>query len=233
MIIKPIRTSVFNEGDDLSKFIIKHIKILADDSVLVVTSKIVALAEKRTVAASTAAVKDKLIRAESSWAIPGKYAWLTLKDGLLMPSAGIDESNAQGKLILLPRDSFRAARLLRRQLMKHYHVKNLGVLITDSRVLPLRAGVTGVTLGYSGFRGLKDYRNKLDIFKRPFKFSQTNVADGLAAAAVLAMGEGSEQQPLAIITKAPVEFVAKDKPNELAIPLKDDLYRALFTKLPK
>lgn len=105
-----------------------------------------------------------------------------------MASAGIDESNANGKLVLLPKDSFKTARFLRDKLRQKYGVRHLGVLITDSRTTPLRAGVTGVALGYAGFRGVKDYRGTPDIFGRKFKFSRTDVADSLATAAVFAIG---------------------------------------------
>ena len=194
MIIQPIKTRIFQEGDDLFLFITDYFKKLSEKSVIVVTSKIAALAEKRTAVAENIKMKEKLIRAESELAIPTKYAWLTVKDGMVMASAGIDESNANGKLILLPKDSFKTARFLREKLQKHFRVKHLGVLITDSRTIPLRAGVTGVALGYAGFRGVKDYRGTPDIFGRKFKFSRTNVADSLATSAVLVMGEGNEQR---------------------------------------
>ena len=233
MIIQPIKTRVFQEGDDLFAFITNYFKKLPEKSVVVVTSKIVALAEKRTSVALNDKAKEKLIRAESEFAIPTKYVWLTIKDGMVMASAGIDESNAKGKLILLPKDSFKTARVLRNKLRRKYGMRHLGVLISDSRTIPLRAGVTGVTLGYAGFRGVKDYRGKPDIFGRKFKFSRTDVADSLAAAAVLVMGEGNERQPLAIIEGAPVEFCDRVNRDELRIDLQEDMYRPLFLKLPK
>ena len=150
-----------------------------------------------------------------------------------MASAGIDEYNANGKLILLPKDSFKTARELRNKLRQRYGIRHLGVLITDSRTVPLRAGVTGIALGYAGFRGVKDYRGTPDIFGRRFKFSRTNIADGLASAAGLVMGEGSERQPLAIIEKAPVEFRDKVDRGELRIDIQEDMYRPLFSKLRK
>lgn len=233
MVIQPIKTRVFQEGEDLLSFVVNYIKKLREKSVIVVTSKIVALAEKRTAVAGNDRAKEKLIRRESEVAIPTKYVWLTVKDGMVMASAGIDESNANNKLILLPKDSFKTARLLRNTLRRKYGVRHLGVLITDSRTVPLRAGVTGVAVGYAGFRGVKDYRGTPDIFGRKFKFSRTNMADGLAAAATLTMGEGSERQPLAIIGGAPVVFCDKIHRKELHIDLKEDMYRPLFSKLPK
>ena len=148
-----------------------------------------------------------------------------------MAAAGIDESNAQGKLVLLPKDSFVAAAKLHKVLLKKYKIKNLGILITDSRVLPLRAGVVGVALGYAGFKGIKDYRGQADIFGRVLKMTKVDIADSLATAAVLLMGEGNEQKPLAIIEDMPVEFLNKVNRKELIISLEDDLYAPLFGKI--
>lgn len=229
MIIQPIHTRIFKEKENLLTFICEHLGPLPEKSVIVVTSKIVALAEGRVAELNSEKAKEKLIRAESEWALRTKYVWLTIKDGMVMASAGIDESNADGKLILLPKDSFKAARVLRKQLQAKYKVEKLGVLITDSRTIPLRAGVTGVALGYAGFRGLRDYRGTPDIFGRPFKFSRTNVADSLATAAVFLMGEGAEQFPLALITHAPIEFCDRTNRRELHIPIQDDMYQPLFS----
>lgn len=233
MIIKPIKTHVFQEGDDLFLFITRYLKKLPERGVLVVTSKIVALSEKRTTVAENTEAKEKLIRKESEFAMSTKYVWLTVKDGMVMASAGIDESNANGRLILLPKDSFKIARVLRKKLQQRYGVKELGVLITDSAILPLRAGVIGTALGYAGFRGIKDYRGTPDIFGRMFTFSRTDVADSLATAAVLLMGEGNEQQPLAMIEKAPIEFCDRVNRKEIHIDIQDDMYGPLFSRLPK
>jgi len=117
--------------------------------------------------------------------------------------------------------------------MKKFGLKQLGVIITDSRTMPLRAGVTGVAIGYAGFRGVRDYRGKPDLFGRLLHVSRTDVADSLATAAVLLMGEAKECQPLATIEDAPVEFCERIDRNELKISLEDDMYRPLFTHLPK
>lgn len=233
MIISPLKTRVFKEGEDLFTFVSQYCHTLPERSVLVITSKIVALAERRTAVLTSEAAKEKLVKMESQFALPTKHVWLTIKDGMLMANAGIDESNANGKLVLLPRNSFKTARLLRKKLQRTYKVKKLGVLITDSRTIPLRAGVTGVALGYAGFRGVRDYRGKQDIFGRVAKYSRTNIADSLATAAVLVMGEGNEQQPLAVVKKAPLEFCDAVHRSELRIAIADDMYRPLFLKVPK
>jgi len=232
MKIKPIKTRIFIERENLLWFIRKFVPNIPEGSILVVTSKVVALAEGRTATVRSMAEKEKLIRAESQWAMRTKYVWATLKDGALVASAGIDESNGNGKLILLPKNSMVAAQKLRKQLLRQYKLRHLGILITDSRIAPLRAGVLGIALGYAGFKGLRDYRGTKDIFGRKLKYTQTNIADSLATAATLVMGEGKERYPLAIITAAPVEFVEKLKKHELKINIKDDMYGPLFKSFP-
>jgi coenzyme F420-0:L-glutamate ligase len=230
MIVRPIKTRIFHEGDDIICFIEEHIPKIKNGSVLVVTSKIVALAEGRT-----ALLKDKneVVKRESELALKTKFVWLTINKGDVMADAGVDESNAQGKLILLPKDSFRAASLIRRELKKMYGVKDLGVILSDSRVAPLRAGVIGVALGYAGIKGLRDYRGKPDLFGRKFRYSKTNVADSLATAATVVMGEGRERQPLAVIEDAPAVFSNLTSVGEAQIPIEDDMYQPLFARVLK
>lgn len=234
MIVRPIKTRIFRENEDLFKFVTKYVKRLPQKSVLVITSKIVALAEGRTNSDTSKEMKEKLIKSESQWAMKTKYTWLTIKDDVVMLSAGIDSSNADGKLVLLPKDSYKVAREIRKKLREHYGVKKLGVLITDSRLYPLRSGIVGIALGYAGFKGIRDYRGTKDIFGRVIKLSQTDVADSLATAAILVMGEGSEQQPLAVIEAAPVEFTDKNPSRrELYMDPKNDVYQPLFEKAQK
>jgi len=124
-----------------------------------------------------------------------------------MPSAGIDESNSNGFYILHPKDLQETANKIRIYLCKRFKLKNVGVLITDSKTTPLRWGTTGVALAHSGFLALNDYIDTPDIFGRKLKVTKVNISDGLAAAAVLVIGEGREQTPLAIISEtASVKF---------------------------
>ncbi|HEY4522684.1 MAG TPA: coenzyme F420-0:L-glutamate ligase [Candidatus Paceibacterota bacterium] len=225
MNIRVIKTRVFKEGEDLVAFIKKYVPKLKNGSVLVVTSKIVALAEGRTALPKNAA---KIIRAESAWVKKTKYGKLTLKDGMYMWNAGIDESNANGKIVLLPKDSFASAKKLYASVLQKTAIRKFGVIITDSRIMPLRAGVVGVALGYAGFKGLRDYRGKKDIFGRKLKYTQTDMADALASAAIAVMGEGSERQPLCVIENAPVEFTVRTNKRELLVSPADDMYRPLF-----
>ncbi len=230
MIVKAITTRIFKEGENIFGFITHNIQKIKNGSILIITSKIIALSEKRTAVIENSKTKEKLIKKESEWAKKTKYCWLTVKDNMVMASAGIDASNGNGKLILLPKDSFKTAHFLRRQLKRFYKINNLGIIVTDSRSLPLRAGVTGIALGYSGFTGIRDYRGKPDIFGRKFHFSRTNIVDGLATAAVLCMGEGDERRPLCVIDEAPVVFTKKTNRKELYIDIKNDMYKPFFLK---
>ncbi len=89
MIVTPIKTSVVYVGDDLLRHITTHIPKLADGTILVVTSKIVAFAEGRWVPQASARLKAKLVREESEWSMKTKYCWLTIKDGTILGSAGM------------------------------------------------------------------------------------------------------------------------------------------------
>ncbi len=228
MQITPIKTRIFKEKEDLFSFILEQVKHINENSILVVTSKIVALSEGRTALYKNEKQKITLIKKESDFTFKTKIVWLTFKDGMVMANAGIDESNAKGKLIFLPKDSFKSAEILRKKLMQHFQLKNLGILITDSRLLPLRAGAVGMAVGYAGFEGVRNYIGKKDIFGRVLKMSKTDVADSLATSAVFCMGEGKEQQPLVLINDAPVCFVKKINKKELKISPNKDLYLPLF-----
>jgi F420-0:gamma-glutamyl ligase len=198
---------------------------------LVVTSKIVALSEGQVIQHKSQRQKNELIKKESSFAINTKFVWLTLKDDTIMADAGIDESNGNGNLILLPKDSFVSAQKTRSLLRTHYKVKNLGIIVSDSGLLPFRNGVIGMARGYSGFEGIRDYKNKKDIFGRKFLYSKTNIADSLATAATVCMGEGNEKQPLALITDAPVLFTDKINKKELKINPTDDIFYPMIKNM--
>ncbi|NCU44768.1 putative folate metabolism gamma-glutamate ligase, partial [Candidatus Falkowbacteria bacterium] len=215
MEIRPIKTRVFEVAENLLVFLDQYFLDIKEQSVLVVASKIVALSQGRAVPMVEGSAKEQIIQEESQLAIPTEQVYLTIKDGLFMANAGIDESNADNKMILLPSDSFQSAEMIRNYFQNKYQLKELGVIITDSHCLPLRAGVIAVALGYAGFVGLKDYSGQSDLFGRPFKFSKVDIADSLATAAALCMGEGDESQPLAIISGAPIEYCDKTDKNEL------------------
>lgn len=228
MKLTAVKTAVFSPREDLPAFVARHIPAAAERSVLAVASKLLALWKGEILPYESRAQKEALIRRESSAALKTPLAWLTIKDGMIMTNAGIDESNADGKLLLLPADCYAAAEELRRALCARWGVKELGVLVTDSMILPLRAGVTAAAVAYAGFKGVKDLRGTPDIFGKTLEVTLVNAADSLAAAAALCMGEGKEQSPLCVVEGAPVEFRPGADPDEIKYPAEDDLYTPLF-----
>lgn len=228
MKITPYRTRIFKEQENLISFITGYVLELKEKDILVISSKLISLWKGLSVPYKSTRQKEELIRQESVACLKTKLAFLSIKAGMVMTNAGIDESNACGKLLLLPKDLYACAEEIRLALCKKYGLKKLGVIITDSMILPLRAGVVGAACAYSGFQGVRDERGKKDIFGKPLSVTQVNLADALAAAASVTMGERKEQSPLCIIEEAPVRFVAKTNPSEIVYPPENDLYAPLF-----
>ncbi len=204
--------------DDLMMFLKESFswQSLKEKSVVVISSKIVAIGEGRCVKATDAFEKPELIKQEADFYIDknkvsGQISTLTIKNNILISSSGIDESNANGYYILWPKNPFLAAKKIHAFIQKEYKVKNIGIIISDSHRMPLREGIMGMGIAYHGFYPLRDYRHKKDIFGRSLKYSQTNIVDSLAAAAVFSMGEGNETMPMAIIEDArDLEFTDTD-----------------------
>lgn len=231
MIVKAYRTRVFKENENLIDFIVKYIPKVKDGDIIVVTSKIAALSEGRTAETGDEKSREALIKKESTFALKTKYTWLTIKDGMFMASSGIDESNADGKIVLLPKDSFKSAKFLHTKLSRIYNVKNLGIIISDSAIMPLRNGTIASSLGHFGFKGINNYVGKKDIFGKILKMSRVNISDSLATSAVLLMGEGNEQKPLAKISDAPVIFSRNINKKDSSIAIKDDIFYPLIKNL--
>lgn len=234
MIVKAIKTRKFLPPQDNLWDLLSVIKELEENSVVAVTSKVVAISEGRCVlffktTKDELAVKeaDKYIPREMS---PGGWILHTIKNNMLIASGGVDESNGSGYYILWPKNPQQSVKKIWLFLRKKFKVQNLGVIITDSRLVPLRRGVVGIAIAYYGFKPLKDYRGKKDIFGRVFKMETSNLPDSLATAAVVVMGEGAETQPIAIIKNCPgVEFIQHEfKPKTLddsfEIPEKEDMF---------
>lgn len=242
MKVVALRTSIVEPRSDctLSSFLDEHLPTISEGSILAVTSKIVSLFEKRVVKVGDRE-KDELIYEEADVYIPAALnpygIALTIKNNLLVPNAGIDESNAHGHYVLWPENAQKSANEIRRYLRARFHLEKVGVVITDSTTSPLKRGTLGVAIAHSGFLALKNYIGKPDIFGRPLRVTQANLRDALAAAAVAVMGEGNEQTPLALIEDVPfIEFQTHD-PNaeefqELRIAMDKDLYAPLLKNVP-
>lgn len=238
MIVKEVKTRKFlPPKDNLLELLNESVKSIEENSIVVVTSKVVSIAEGQCIPIKKIKDKDELIIKEADKYIPRDLApneWImhTIKNNLLIASAGIDESNGAGYYILWPKDPQSSAEKIWQFLKNKFKIKNLGVIITDSRLIPLRRGVVGISIGYFGFEPLKDYRGTKDIFGREFKMETLNIVDSLASAAVLEMGEGSEQTPIAIISDIPtIKFSSKSNFSDFEISQKEDMFAPFLSSV--
>lgn len=226
--------------ESLHAILDRYIPALAENSIVVITSKIVSLCQERVVPKPLEAdpgFKAALIKQEADSilkTLDNPYGlYLTLKNNILIPSAGIDESNGDNVYILYPEAIQQVASLAWNQLREKHAVQNLGIIISDSHTTPLRRGVTGIALGWCGFQPLYSYVGKPDLYDNPLRVTHINLLDALATAAVLVMGEGNEQSPLALIEDAPkITFLDRepsvDEEASIHIPIAEDLYGPLL-----
>jgi coenzyme F420-0:L-glutamate ligase/coenzyme F420-1:gamma-L-glutamate ligase len=208
-------------GDDLAAIIVKALRdadlALAAGDVLVLAQKIVSKVEGRsvdlaTVTPSPRAVmlaketgKDacvvELILAESTEVLRHRPGVLIVahKLGLVLANAGIDRSNVDGRerVLLLPRDPDRSCAELRRAIAAGTGVE-AGVVIIDSIGRAWRNGTIGTAIGVAGLPGLLDLRGTPDLFGRPLETTEVGLADELAAAASLVMGQAGEGTPVVL-----------------------------------
>jgi F420-0:gamma-glutamyl ligase len=129
----------------------------------------------------------------------------TITKNSLMLSAGIDESNSDGNFVLWPKNPLQTAKSIHYLITQKLNIRDFGVIIADSTSKPFRLGTTGLSLAHWGFKELNNYIGNNDLFGRTITVSKANVAEGIASAGVLVMGEGSEQTPLALATQ--LDFV--------------------------
>ena len=150
---------------------------------------------------------------------------------MLLPSAGIDQSNSPtGDYLLFPKYPYQSLKTLWQALKTNWSLKNLGLIMTDSHTTPLRRGVTGVGIAHFGFQAVLDQKGTNDLYGRELKVTTINHVDALAAAAVWVMGEGKEQCPLAIIKGAMLNWKGDSSSKDIRISPEEDLYRPLFQK---
>ena len=129
--------------------------------------------------------------------IPGFL--LCMKGGTLLPNAGVDASNAPpGCVTPLPADPDQSALSIKAVIEARAGVR-IGVIVADSRTHAMRLGCSGVAIGSAGIPSVIDDRGRKDLFGRELEVTKRAVADNIASAAELVMGEADECTPAAII----------------------------------
>jgi coenzyme F420-0:L-glutamate ligase/coenzyme F420-1:gamma-L-glutamate ligase len=240
---------LISEGDDLGALLAAALRradiVPADRDVLVVAQKVVSKAEGRCVSladvvpsACAQAVAEivrkdarlvELILSESTEIIRERPDVLIVAHrlGYVMANAGVDQSNVAHdggeRALLLPLDPDASAARLKQQLDGEFGV-DLGVVINDSFGRPWRKGVVGVALGAAGIPALQSLIGAPDLFGRKMRMTEVAVADQLAAAASLLMGEANEGIP-AVLVRGVVSPGQPTPASVLLRPKETDLFR--------
>ena len=208
-------------GDDLAELIADALQRsdtqLDDHDVLVVAQKIVSKAEGRLVDLATVVPSEQARRRARQTGKDPRLVELILREsvrvvrqtdsliitettfGAVMANSGVDQSNIEaGHALLLPEDPDRSAVTLRQQLMQRLS-KTVGVVIADSMGRAWRKGIVGHAIGVAGVQALVDLRTSLDLFGRALRVTQIGLADEIAAAATMVMGQGAEGRPVVLV----------------------------------
>jgi coenzyme F420-0:L-glutamate ligase / coenzyme F420-1:gamma-L-glutamate ligase len=221
-----------------------HICLRSND-IIVVAQKIVSKAEGRTVDLADVIVSDRAIElsqitakdprvvevvlSESSEVLRARRGLLIVRHrlGFVMAQAGVDRSNVPGedRVLLLPKDPDASAEALMRTLRDQFRLEaGPGVVVSDSFGRPWRHGTTNVALGVAGMPALWDRRGELDRGGRVLEATQVAWADAVAAAAGLAIGEGAEGIPAALV-RGLTSIAPEGHGRSLIRSLAEDLFR--------
>jgi len=239
-------------GDNLAQLIVKTMKregvSLSDGDIIAIAQKIVSKAEGRIVrlrdvkpsekARETAKVTQRdprlveLVLRETSKIVKASQQIFIVenKNGLIAINAGIDKSNVKNddSYALLPINPDKSARMIRSQIME-LTGKKVAVVICDTYSRPFRRAQVEFAIGVAGIDPFQDYRGQEDLFGYIIKVKRAAVADEIASAAELAMGQGREAVPVVIVKNlSRVEWSEKTSANDLLISREEDLFSGIL-----
>ena len=201
--------------DDLAKIIYKKIE-LKDNDVVIIASTIVAKSENRKFKIENIVPKKLAIDIANKNQKDPKFVQAVLdrskecliespmmlvesKSGLVCINAGIDDSNVEnGFLLDLPEDSDKSAFRIG-ETLKKLTGKKVSIIITDTNGRAFKIGQTGVAIGVYGIHPIKDWCGKKDLFGNILEVTKEAVADEIASAANLLMGEGDGGVPIILL----------------------------------
>jgi coenzyme F420-0:L-glutamate ligase/coenzyme F420-1:gamma-L-glutamate ligase len=148
------------------------------------------------------------------------------KKGIVCANAGVDRSNIEGEknVVLLPKDPDASAQKIRREI-KRLTGCDVAVIVSDTHGRPFRMGEINVAIGVAGIKPIRDRRGEKDLFGYELKIKQTSIADELASAAELVIGQADEGIPVAIIRGYNYQVMENASVAELTRPKEKDLFR--------
>ena len=242
MEIFPIKIPKKDAGFDLFRTIVESEFQFQENDIVVVSSKFVSMSEGTLIDLKTVKVSERaralasrfkmderiaqISLQESDYVVSGIPGFLlTINDGMIAPNAGIDKSNCPpGKIILYPKDCFKSAKQLRKKFFKKFGIR-IGIVISDSRLMPTRIGCTGIAVGVSGFDPVEDERGKRDLFGKKLRVTFKATADSLATIGVFVMGESNESIPIVVIRGADVKKTKRNlSMKNMTVSPKIDIY---------
>jgi coenzyme F420-0:L-glutamate ligase/coenzyme F420-1:gamma-L-glutamate ligase len=147
-------------------------------------------------------------------------------NGMVCANAGVDRSNIKGErnVVLLPKDPDASAQKIRQEI-KRLAGCDVAVIVSDTHGRPFRMGEINVAIGVAGIKPIRDRRGEKDLFGYVLKIKQTAVADELASAAELVIGQANEGIPVAIIRGYNYQTAESMSATELIRPREKDLFR--------
>ena len=147
------------------------------------------------------------------------------KHGFVCANSGVDRSNVEGErnVALLPDDPDRSAETIRKE-VKRLTGCDVAVIVSDTHGRPLRTGEINVAIGVAGIKPIRDRRGERDLFNYVLRIKQTAVADELASAAELVIGQADEGIPAALIRGYSYPRAENAKATELVRPREKDLF---------
>jgi coenzyme F420-0:L-glutamate ligase/coenzyme F420-1:gamma-L-glutamate ligase len=224
----------------------RHALVVRDEDVLLVCQKIVSKSEGRFVDLDALEVSPRALELASRCGKDARLVEVILQEstevvrcapqvlivrhrlGLVMANAGVDQSNvpdSESRVLLLPKDPDGSAAALRTALFSLLGIAP-AVVVTDTFGRAWRQGVCGTAIGSAGIVTLLDRRGEEDRFGRKLKVTQTPVADQLASAATLLMGEGAEGRPVVLARGVPAAWRRESaRAADVLRPIAEDLFR--------
>lgn len=236
-------------GDDLPKYIVnaanKQGTPVQENDVIVITHVVVSKAEGNIINLDTIVPSDQameiaqktskdpamvevVLRQTKEIIRVGENSIITeTRNGIVCANAGVDRSNVAGErnVVPLPEDPNISAERIRREI-KSLTGANVAVIISDTHGRPFRNGEINVAVGVSGIKPIRDRRGEKDLFGYILRVKQTAVADELASAAELVIGQANEGFPVAIIRGYSYQTAGQALSTDMTRPKEKDLFRS-------